>query len=167
MRKLLVATHGRFASGIMETFKLIMGENDKISEISAYVEPGFDMKKEAEKKAEAESEYPAEITIDDFCKVQLKVGEVLESKEVEGSKKLLRNVVKLGDEERVIFSGIKDAYAPGELVGKRVVVAYNLKPRKMMGEMSYGMILCAEDGDGKLSVLTTDDKDFASGSSIS
>ena len=80
-------------------------------------------KKEEEKKAEAESEYPAEITIDNFCKVQLKVGEVLESKEVEGSKKLLRNVVKLGDEERVIFSGIKDAYAPGELVGKRVVVA--------------------------------------------
>lgn len=124
-------------------------------------------KKEAEKKAEAESECPAEITIEDFCKVQLKVGEVLESKEVEGSKKLLRNVIKIGDEERVIFSGIKDAYAPGELVGKRVVVAYNLKPRKMMGEMSYGMILCAEDGDGKLSVLTTDDKDFASGSSIS
>lgn len=76
-------------------------------------------------------------------------------------------MIKIGDEERVIFSGIKDAYAPGELVGKRVVVAYNLKPRKMMGEMSYGMILCAEDGDGKLSVLTTDDKDFASGSSIS
>ena len=50
MRKLLVATHGRFASGIMETFKLIMGENEDISEISAYVEPGFDMQKEAEKK---------------------------------------------------------------------------------------------------------------------
>lgn len=121
-------------------------------------------KKQEEAK---EDEYPAEITIDDFCKVQLKVGEVLESKEVEGSKKLLRNIVKLGDEERVIFSGIKGTYAPGELVGKRVVVAYNLKPRKMMGEMSYGMILCAEDGDGKLSILTTDDKDFKSGSGIS
>lgn len=123
-------------------------------------------KAKEEKKAD-EPEYPAEITIDDFCKVQLKVGEVLESKEVEGSKKLLRNIVKLGDEQRVIFSGIKSAYAPGELVGKRVVVAYNLKPRKMMGEMSYGMILCAEDGDGKLTVLTTDDKDFPSGSGIS
>ncbi|MBR4015260.1 MAG: methionine--tRNA ligase [Anaerotignum sp.] len=123
-------------------------------------------KAKEEKKAD-EPEYPAEITIDDFCKVQLKVGEVLESKEVEGSKKLLRNIVKLGDEQRVIFSGIKNAYAPGELVGKRVVVAYNLKPRKMMGEMSYGMILCAEDGDGKLTVLTTDDKDFPGGSSIS
>ena len=119
-----------------------------------------------EQKAE-EPEAPAEITIDDFCKVQLKVGEVLESKEVEGSKKLLRNVIKIGDEERVIFSGIKDAYAPGALVGKRVVVAYNLKPRKMMGEMSYGMILCAEDGDGKLSILTTDDPTFRSGSDIS
>ena len=120
-----------------------------------------------EDKKEEEDEYPAEITIDDFCKVQLKVGEVIESKEVKGSKKLLRNIVKLGDEERVIFSGIKNTYAPGELVGKRVVVAYNLKPRKMMGEMSYGMLLCAEDEDGKLSVLTTDDKDFKSGSGIS
>ena len=119
-----------------------------------------------EKKHDA-PEYPAEITIDDFCKVQLKVGEVLESAEVKGSKKLLRNVVKLGDEERVIFSGIKDTYAPGELVGKRVVVVYNLKPRKMMGEMSYGMILCAEDGEGKLSVLTTADEKFESGSGIS
>lgn len=124
-------------------------------------------KKEEPKKGHEEPEYPAEITIDDFCKVQLKVGEVLESKEVEGSKKLLRNIVKIGDEERVIFSGIKHAYAPGELVGKRVVVAYNLKPRKMMGEMSYGMLLCAEDSDGKLCVLTTDDKDFESGSDIS
>ena len=124
-------------------------------------------KKEEPKKEAPEEEYPAEITIDDFCKVQLKVGEVIESKEVPKSKKLLRNVVKFGEEERVIFSGIKDTYAPGELVGKRVVVAYNLKPRKMMGEMSYGMILCAEDKDGKLSILTTDDKDFESGSSIS
>ena len=124
-------------------------------------------KKEEPKKEAPEEEYPAEITIDDFCKVHLKVGEVIESKEVPKSKKLLRNVVKFGEEERVIFSGIKDTYAPGELVGKRVVVAYNLKPRKMMGEMSYGMILCAEDKDGKLSILTTDDKDFESGSSIS
>ena len=124
-------------------------------------------KKEEPKKEAPKEEYPAEITIDDFCKVQLKVGEVIESKEVPKSKKLLRNVVKFGEEERVIFSGIKDTYAPDALVGKRVVVAYNLKPRKMMGEMSYGMILCAEDKDGKLSILTTDDKDFESGSSIS
>ena len=95
------------------------------------------------------------------------MGDVIESNEVPKSKKLLRNIVKFGDEESVIFSGIKGTYAPGELVGKRVVVAYNLKPRKMMGEMSYGMILCAEDSDGKLSILPTDDKDFESGSAIS
>ena len=124
-------------------------------------------KEEAKAPTHEEPEYPAEITIDDFCKVQLKVGEVIESKEVPKSKKLLRNVVKFGEEERVIFSGIKSAYAPGELVGKRVVVAYNLAPRKMMGEISQGMILCAEDSDGKLSILTTLDENFESGSAIS
>lgn len=118
-------------------------------------------------EAPAADPYPAEITIDDFCKVHLKVGEVLESKAVEGSQKLLRNVVKIGAEERIIFSGIRDHYAPDALVGKRVVVAYNLKPRKMMGELSYGMLLCAEDAEGKLCVLTTDDAAFASGSEIS
>lgn len=123
--------------------------------------------KQEEKKATAEPEYPAEITIDDFCKVQLKVGEVIASAEVEGSKKLLRNTIKIGTEERVIFSGIKEWYTPGEMVGKKVVVAYNLKPRKMMGELSYGMILCAEDESGDLSILTTDKKDFPSGSGIS
>ena len=122
--------------------------------------------KKEEKPAHEEPEYPAEISIDDFCKVQLKVGVVVESNEVPKSKKLLRNVVKFGEEERVIFSGIKGSYAPGELVGKRVVVAYNLAPRKMMGEMSYGMILCAEDSDGKLSVLTTLDENFEGGSAI-
>ena len=125
-------------------------------------------KKEEPKKEEAHEEPEfSEITIDDFAKVELRVGEVLESTEVPKSKKLLRNVIKIGDEERVIFSGIKYFYAPGELVGKRVVVVCNLKPRKMMGEMSYGMILCAEDSDGKLSVLTTLDENFESGSSIS
>ena len=124
-------------------------------------------KEEAKAPAPEEPEYPAEISIDDFCKVQLKVGEVIESNEVPKSKKLLRNVVRFGEEERVIFSGIKGSYAPGELVGKRVVVVYNLAPRKMMGEMSYGMILCAEDSDGKLSILTTLDENFESGSAIS
>ena len=123
--------------------------------------------KKEEKPAHDEPEYPAEISIDDLCKGQLKVGEVIESKEVPKSKKLLRNVVKFGEEERVIFSGIKGSYAPGELVGKRVVVAYNLAPRKMMGEISQGMILCAEDSDGKLSILTTLDENFESGSAIS
>lgn len=138
----------------------------KASQATAVANQGKEEKKEDKKKHE-EPEYPAEITIDDFCKVQLKVGEVIASSVVEGSKKLLRNVIKLGEEERVIFSGIKEWYTPEEMVGKRVVVAYNLKPRKMMGEMSYGMILCADDGNGNLSLLTTESKDFPSGSGIS
>ena len=124
-------------------------------------------KKEEPKKEEAHEEPEfSEITIDDFAKVELRVGEVLESTEVPKSKKLLRNVIKIGDEERVIFSGIKDFYAPGELVGKRVVVVCNLKPRKMMGEMSHGMILCAEDSDGKVCVVSPAIADMESGSAV-
>ena len=66
----------------------------------------------------------------------------------------------------MIFSGIRKWYSPEEMVGKRVIVAYNLKPRKMMGEMSYGMILAADDGQGNLSLLTTDKTDFPSGSTV-
>lgn len=118
-------------------------------------------KEEKEEKKEKE-----EISIDDFFKVQLKVGEIIASKKVEKSDKLLRNEVKIGDEVRVIFSGISKWYTPEEMVGKKVVVAYNLKPRKMMGEMSYGMLLCADDGADKLSLLTLD-KDIPSGADIS
>ncbi len=121
-------------------------------------------KKKEEKK---EPEVPSEISIDDFFKVQLKVGEIIASEKVEKSDKLLRNQVKIGDEVRVIFSGISKWYSPEEMVGKKVVVAYNLKPRKMMGEMSYGMLLCADDGADKLSLLTLDKNDIPSGADIS
>lgn len=119
-----------------------------------------------EKKQEKQEEL-SEITIDDFCKVQLKVGEVIASEKVEKSKKLLRNEVKIGDEIRIIFSGISEWYTPEEMIGKKVVVVTNLKPRKMMGELSYGMILAASDEQNNLSLLTTDKKDFANGSEIS
>ena len=123
--------------------------------------------KKEEPKAEAHDEPEfSEITIDDFAKVELRVGEVLESTEVPKSKKLLRNIIKIGDEERVIFSGIKDFYKPGELVGKRVVVVCNLAPRKMMGEMSHGMILCAEDKDGNVCVVSPAIADMESGSAV-
>ena len=122
--------------------------------------------KEDKKEEEKEEEKVPEITIDDFLKVQLKVGEVISSEKVQKSKKLLRNVVKVGDEERVIFSGISQWYTPEEMVGKRVIIVANLKPRKMMGEYSYGMILAAEDSDGNLSLATVDKPDFESGVEI-
>lgn len=122
-----------------------------------------------EKKEEnqEDKEEISEITIDDFCKVQLKVGEVIASEKVEKSKKLLRNQVKIGDEVRVIFSGISQWYTPEEMIGKKVVVVTNLKPRKMMGELSYGMILAASDDKDNLSLVTVDKKEIPSGWEIS
>lgn len=114
---------------------------------------------------EEENEKFEEITIDDFCKVQLVTGEVIASEPVKGSKKLLKNTVKLGNETRTILSGIAKFYTPEEMVGKKVIVVANLAPRKMMGEVSHGMILCAEDSEGNLS-LATDDKQFASGCGV-
>lgn len=114
---------------------------------------------------EEETEKFEEITIDDFCKVQLVTGEVIASEPVKGSKKLLKNTVKLGNETRTILSGIAKFYTPEEMVGKKVIVVANLAPRKMMGEVSHGMILCAEDSEGNLS-LATDDKQFTSGCGV-
>ena len=106
------------------------------------------------------------ISIDEFDKVELKIGLVLESVAVEGSDKLLKNTIKIGDEVRTIVSGIKKFYAPGELVGKKVLVVTNLKPIKLKGILSNGMVLCAVEGkDEKLSVLTLD-KDVVEGSTV-
>ena len=113
----------------------------------------------------AEKEKAEEITIDDFAKVHLVTGEVIASEAVKGSSKLLKNTVKVGENVRTILSGIAKHYSPEEMVGKKVVIVENLAPRKMMGEMSNGMILCAEDENGNLSLLT-DDKQFESGSEV-
>ncbi len=123
------------------------------------------VKKEEAKQAEEEKEKSEEITIDDFAKVHLVTGEVIASEAVKGSSKLLKNTVKVGENVRTILSGIAKHYSPEEMVGKKVVIVENLAPRKMMGEMSNGMILCAEDENGNLSLLT-DDKQFESGSEI-
>ena len=122
-----------------------------------------------EKKAEEEQkdEPVPEITIDDFDKIKLKVGTVIENEKMPGSKKLLKNQIKIGNETRQILSGISPNYTPEEMVGKKVIVLTNLPPRKMMGEMSYGMILVAEDENGELSLASVDKADFADGSSIS
>ena len=122
-------------------------------------------KKEQENKEESVEEM-SEITIDDFIKVKMHVGKVLECTKVEKSSKLLKFQIKIGNEVRQIFSGIAKHYAPEDLIGKNVVVVTNLKPRKMMGDMSYGMILSALDDEGKLSLLTTMDENFIDGSEV-
>ncbi len=94
------------------------------------------------------------ITIDDFAKVKLGIGEVIACEKVEKSSKLLHETVKIGEEIRSVVSGIAKFYTPEEMVGKRVVVVTNLKPAKLCGLLSEGMILCAEDENGNLSLVS-------------
>ena len=126
-------------------------------------------KKEAKKeeKKDKKEEVPTEITIDDFAKVEMKVGLVLESKPVEGADKLLVSQVKIGNEVRQIVSGIAKYYKPEEMVGKKVIVVTNLKPVKLRGVLSQGMILAAVDGD-TLSVVSPEKTDeISDGTKIS
>ncbi|MBO4262836.1 MAG: methionine--tRNA ligase, partial [Clostridia bacterium] len=102
-----------------------------------------------EKENEEKPNVPAEITIDDFAKIQFRTALVTACEKIEKSKKLLKLSLKVGDEERTVASGIAEYYAPEELVGKKVVLVYNLKPAKLCGVESRGMILCAEK-DGKV-----------------
>ena len=95
-----------------------------------------------------------EITYDDFEKLQFRVGEIIACEEVKKSKKLLCSQVKVGSEIRQILSGIKQYYSPEDMVGKKVMVLVNLAPRKMAGLESQGMLLCAEDADGNLALMT-------------
>ena len=126
--------------------------------------------KAAQKAETAEEKYPEvekkpEITIDDFDKVQIQVGEVIKCEPVPKAKKLLVSQIKIGAETRQIVSGIAKYYKPEEMVGKKVAVITNLKPCKLCGVESQGMILAAGDDEGNLSVVTVD-KDIVSGSKI-
>ena len=120
----------------------------------------------AEKTAE-NSEEKQEIGIEDFDKVQLKVGIILDCKKVEKADKLLCSTVDLGEEKpRTIVSGIAKYYAPEDMVGRKVVVVANLKPVKLRGILSQGMLLCASSPEGKLTLLRPD-ADMPAGSDIS
>ena len=105
-----------------------------------------------------------EIDISDFAKVQLKVAKVLTCEEVKGSKKLLKLSLSLGSETRQVVSGIKEYYKPEELIGKKVVLVCNLKPVKLCGVESQGMILCADDG--KNVTIVTPSADLIEGSIV-
>ena len=106
-----------------------------------------------------------EITFDDFAKLQFQVGEVIACEAVKKSKKLLCSQVKIGSQVRQIVSGIKAYYTPEEMVGKKVMVVTNLKPAKLAGILSEGMILCAEDAEGNVCVVSPE-KNMPAGSEI-
>ena len=106
-----------------------------------------------------------EISYDDFMKMQFQVGEIIKCEEVPKSKKLLCSQVKIGSQVKQIVSGIKKWYSPEEMVGKKVMVLVNLKPAKLAGVLSEGMILCAEDENGNI-VLMQPEKDVPAGAEI-
>lgn len=114
----------------------------------------------------AEEEKVPEITIDDFAKVQIRVGEIVACERVPKSSKLLHETVKFGDEVRSVVSGIAKHYSPEEMVGKKAVFVTNLAPRKVCGILSEGMILAAEDEDGTLSLVVPDKADLKSGANL-
>ena len=113
---------------------------------------------DAAKEAVIDIEPKEEITYDDFMKMQFQVGEIIACEAVPKSKKLLCSQVRIGSQVRQIVSGIKAHYSPEEMVGKKVMVLVNLKPAKLAGVMSEGMILCAEDAEGNLALMTPEKK---------
>ena len=134
--------------------------------------PRIDTDKEEQTVSEQKTEVkPAEekISIDEFAKVQLKVAEVLVAERVPKSKKLVRLEVAIGEERRQIVAGIGKSYDPEELVGKKIVVVANLKPAKLMGLESNGMLLAASfpgEGEDRAISLLTVDRPIDSGASV-
>ncbi len=122
---------------------------------------------ETEKPEEAviDIEAKPEITFEEFGKMQFQVGEIIACEEVKKSRKLLCSQVKIGSQVKQIVSGIKAHYKPEEMVGKKVMVLVNLKPAKLAGVLSEGMLLCAEDSEGKLALMTPE-KEMPAGAEI-
>lgn len=122
-------------------------------------------KKKSKKKADKKDGKDM-ISFDEFQKLDLRVAKVLEAEKIEGSNKLLKVQVEVGDEERQLVAGIAKHYTPEELVGKKVVMVYNLKPAKIFGVKSNGMILAASTDDDDILAVTTPDKDLPTGSKV-
>lgn len=121
--------------------------------------------KKPEKKEKPKFEPPAEIEITDFMKVQLRVGRILEAEAVEGSSKLVKLQVIVGEDRRQILAGIRLSYEPADLVGRQIIVVCNLKPAKLMGHLSEGMVLAADGPDGK-AILLAPEAEAPEGTSV-
>ena len=134
----------------------------KVEELHPHLEEAT----EAEEEEDViDIEAKPEITFEDFGKMQFQVGEIIACEEVKKSKKLLCSQVKIGSQVKQIVSGIKKQYSAEEMVGKKVMVLVNLKPAKLAGVLSEGMLLCAEDADGNLSLMTPE-KEMPAGAEI-
>ena len=162
-------TFGLYPSGnkVVEKPEILFARLD-LKEVMAKVEelhPPVQEEKEKEEEPGIDLEPKAEITFEDFEKLQFQVGEIIACEAVKKSKKLLCSQVKIGSQVRQIVSGIKAHYTPEEMVGKKVMVVTNLKPAKLAGVLSEGMILCAEDTEGNLALMTPE-KNMPAGAEI-
>ena len=124
-----------------------------------------DAKEEEDTEPVIDIEAKPEISYEDFDKLQFRVGKIIACEEVPKSKKLLCSQVKIGSEVKQIVSGIKQHYSAEEMVGKKVLVLTNLKPAKLAGVLSEGMLLCAEDAEGNLALMTPE-KDMPAGAEV-
>ena len=140
--------------------------NEVMKKVEELHPPVEEAKEEsAEEEAVIDIEAKPEITFEDFGKMQFQVGEIIACEEVKKSKKLLCSQVKIGSQVKQIVSGIKAHYSAEEMVGKKVMVLVNLKPAKLAGVLSEGMLLCAEDAEGNLALMTPE-KEMPSGAEI-
>ena len=165
-----LGTFGHYKSGtkVVEKPEILFARLD-LDEVLKKVEELYPSE---ENEGENEEEEPGidvepkdEISYDDFIKMQFQVGKIIECKAVEKSKKLLCSQVKIGSQVKQIVSGIRKYYTPEEMVGKKVMVLVNLKPAKLAGVLSEGMLLCAENDKGELALMEPD-KDMPSGAEI-
>lgn len=165
-----LATFGLRESGVKVTEKpeILFARLD-LAEVLKKVEELHPPVEEEEPAKEEEPgidiEPKTEIEYDDFMKMQFQVGEIIACEEVKKSKKLLCSQVKIGSQVKQIVSGIKKYYSAEEMVGKKVMVLVNLKPAKLAGVLSEGMLLCAEDAEGNLALMTPE-KEMPSGAEI-
>ena len=160
-------TFGLYPSGnkVVEKPEILFARLD-LKEVMAKVEELHPpVQEEKEEESGIDLEPKAEITFEDFEKLQFQVGEIIACEAVKKSKKLLCSQVKIGSQVRQIVSGIKAHYTPEEMVGKKVMVVTNLKPAKLAGVLSEGMILCAEDAEGNLALMTPE-KNMPAGAEI-
>ena len=162
-------TFGLYPSGnkVTEKPEILFARLDlkEVMEKVAELHPPKAEEPAEEKEDVMDMEAKPEITFDDFEKLQFQVGKIISCEEVKKSKKLLCSQVQIGSQVRQIVSGIKAHYSAEEMVGKRVMVVTNLKPAKLAGILSEGMILCAEDADGNLSLMVPE-KEMPAGAEI-
>ena len=145
---------------------LVVEEEIKAAQAAEYAkENGLEPVEEKKEEPVIDIEAKPEISYDDFAKLQFQVGEIIACEEVKKSKKLLCSQVKIGSQVKQIVSGIKAHYTPEQMVGKKVMVLVNLKPATLAGIVSEGMLLCAEDENGELALMTPE-KNMPSGAEI-